>query len=227
MHWPPASRDRHLVGDASALICALVVAKEKQLVLDDRAADGTTILLPGSGREWLAGELGEWIACLLVAVSIIEEAAAVEFVDARLDLNRDRTGDGFADFRVEILVSDLGFLNGVQVRIDDDNPEDGILVIGTVEFEGRAAEVLAVHHDLLAALGVFCGGVAPADELLRAGRKQLEVCKVAIQDGKVFDIFLIETDGDVRAVRLDLRNFSADFNGLRHRAQLELSVDAC
>ena len=94
------------------------------------------------------------------------------------------------------------------------------------KFEGRAAEVLTVHHNLLAALRVFRGGVAPADELLRAGRQQLEIREVAIQDRKVFDVLFIETDSDVRAVGLNLRNFSANFDGLRDRAQLQLSVNA-
>ena len=150
------------------------------------------------------------------------ETAAMEFVAAGLDLNGDVTGDGLTDFRVEVLVSNFGFLNGIEVRIHDDNSENGILVIGAVELKGRAAEVLAVDHNLLPALRVFRSGVAPTDELLRAGREQLEIREVAIQNRKIFDILFIEADCDVRAVGFDLRDFSTDFHGLGNCAQLQL-----
>ena len=118
-------RNGHLVGDAGGLLCALVVTKEEQLVLDDRATDRAAILLPTGRRKRLAGQLCEGIARLLSVIVPIVKAATMKFVAARLNLNRDGTGDGFANFRVEVLISNLGFLNGVEVWIDDDDPKMG------------------------------------------------------------------------------------------------------
>ncbi len=88
-------------------------------------------------------------------------------------------------FCVVILVSDSASIGG----IDDDDAEDGILVIGSVQLEGDAAEGLSVHLDLLAALRIFICGVAPA-ELLRAGQQQLQVGEVTIADGQILDFLL-------------------------------------
>jgi hypothetical protein len=56
--------------------------------------------------------------------------------------------------------------------------------------------------------------------------EQLEVSEVAVQDGEIFHILLVELHGDVRAVGLDLRNFATDFYRLRYRAQFEFGVNA-
>src|SRR4029077_3463665 len=111
-----------------------------------------TILLPVPCREGLARKLRERIACDPVVIPEIAKAAAVQFVAAGLDLNGDFAGDGLADFRVEVLVSNLGFLNGIEVRIHNDNAENRILVVSAVERERRTTEVLAIDHNLLAAL---------------------------------------------------------------------------
>ena len=68
------------------------------------------------------------------------EAAAVNVIAARLGLRGHDTGDGLAELRIVILQCDLGFGDGVEIRIDDDDAEDGILIVGAVEFEGGAAE---------------------------------------------------------------------------------------
>ena len=95
---------------------------------------------------------------------------------------------GLAEFGVVVLKGDLGFLNGVEVRVHDDDSQNGILVVGAIQLEGGAAEVLAVNEDLLRALRILGRGVAPADDLLRAGREELEVGEVAVENRKIFDV---------------------------------------
>ena len=92
----------------------------------------------------------------------------MQVVGTRLRLHRYQSSDRFTELSVVVGSSDLRFCNGVDVRIDDDDSQDWILIIRTVEFVASAAEMLPVHHNLLAALGVFRGGVAPT-QVLRSG----------------------------------------------------------
>ena len=153
------------------------------------------------------------------------ETFAVKIIAARLGLNGDNAAQCLAELGVIVLQIDLGFLNRIKVRIDHDNPEDRILVVGAIEFKCGAAEMLAVHENLLAALRILRGGVAPAHHLLRAGGQELEGREVAVHDRQVFDVFLVELDGDVGAVRLQLGGFRGDFDLFTGRANLELAVD--
>jgi len=57
--------------------------------------------------------------------------------------------------------------------------------------------MLAVHENLLRALGILCGGVAPSHKLLCARREQFQVREVAIQEGQIRDVTGIELNGNV------------------------------
>ena len=95
----------------------------------------------------------------------------MQLVGAGLGLRCHQTGDGLALLSVVKLRSDSSLVDGVQVGIDDDDTQDGVLVIGSVQLEAGAAEVLAVDKNLQTALRVFGGGMAPAGQLLGAGRQ--------------------------------------------------------
>src|SRR5712691_3882361 len=85
--------------------------------------------------------------------------------------------------------------------------------------------MLSVHKDLTAALRIFRCGVAPSDEFLSAGREELEVGEVAIQDREFGDVGRIELNVDVGAVGIKLRDFPSDFDALRDCANLQRCVD--
>ena len=87
----------------------------------------------------------------------------MQIIAARLGLDRNQAGDSLAEFRVIILQRNLGLLNCLQVRVDDNDPENRILIVRAVQFKTRATEVLTVHENLLATLWVFGRSVAPAD----------------------------------------------------------------
>ena len=149
----------------------------------------------------------------------------MEFVGTGLGLHFDDAGGGLAGFRVVILKGDFGLGDGVEVGVYNDNAEDRILVVGSVEFEVGAGEVLAIDLDLSAALGIFRGSVVEARQFLRTRREQLEAGEVAIEYRKIFNVLLAKLDGDVGAVGFELRNFAGDFDGLRNRADLQRGVD--
>src|SRR6516225_10646075 len=102
-------------------------------------------------------------------------------VGAGFRLDGDDTRHSLAELRIEVLKRDFGFLNGVEVRIDHDNAENWVLVVGTVELKCGTAEVLAIHENLLTALRVLRSCVTPAYELLCAGGKQFKVGEIAVE----------------------------------------------
>ncbi len=90
----------------------------------------------------------------------IKESSTVEAIAARLGLRCDQTRHRLAKFRVVVLQSDLGFGHCVEIGIDDNDAQDRILVVSSIEFEPGAAEVLPLREDLVA---------TPADSRLRRG----------------------------------------------------------
>src|SRR5260370_33801461 len=109
-------------------------------------------------------------------------------VRAGLGLHSDNTCDSLAELGVIVLQCDLRLLDGVEVRIHHDDPKNRVLVVCPVQLEGRAAEVLAIHENLLAALRIFRRSVAPSDKLLRPWVKRLKAGAMPVEDRKIFDI---------------------------------------
>src|SRR5205807_6378496 len=200
-------------------------------VLDDRATDGTPELAPQVNRDHAPGcgvllKLSERVSRLGPVAAAESKSTAVEVVAAGLGLGGHYAGDGFAKFRVVVLRGDFRLGDGIQVGVDDNNTEDRILVIRSVQLVSRAAEVLAIDEDLLAALRVLRLGMGPTDQLLGSGREQLKLSEVAVVDGKVFDRSLVKDRCHVSAVSLQFRRLGRDLDGFLGSADLVLSVDA-
>ena len=128
----------------------------------------------------------------------------MEVVGAGLGLGSDNSRYGLAQLGIEVLRGDLGFCNCIECRVDDDDAQNRILVIGTVQFEGGSAEGLAVYLNLLRTLRVFIGSVGPAKEL-GARKKKLKVGKVLIADRQARNLLLVEDGRDIGAIRLQGR----------------------
>ena len=105
----------------------------------------------------------------------------MKFIAARLGLRRYVAGNRLAHLGVILLQRHLGFGNSVEVRVDDDDTQDWILVVGAVQLIVGSAEVLAVNENLLRRLRIFGARVGPTRQLLRTGRQQLELREVAVQ----------------------------------------------
>ena len=86
----------------------------------------------------------------------------MEGVAARLGLRRHDSTQRLAELGVVILSCDFRFCHRVQTRVDDDDPQNRILIVGAVQFITSTAEMLAIHEDLLAALGIFRSSVTPS-----------------------------------------------------------------
>src|ERR1700733_12053192 len=222
-------RNRQLVGRTVVFARRLVIAKEKQLVLDDWAANGATELLPAIGGNEFPGNrirsiFGERVAGGSGIGSPKPESLPVEVIAAGLRLHCYDSAQRFAELSVIVLQIDLCFLNGVQIRIDDNNSKNRILVVSSIQFECRTAEVLSVHKDLLAALRILGRSMAPTHHLLRPGRQKFKRCEVPIHDRKVFHVLFVELDGNVGAVGFQLLRLCRDLHLLTGRADLELPV---
>ena len=100
------------------------------------------------------------------------------------------------------------------------------MVIGTIEFICRAAEVLPVYKDLLTPLRILGCGVAPANEFLGAGRRQLKALEIAVEQWQSFHHPGIKRSCHVSSVGFQLRRFGSDFDGLLSTTYLKLRIHA-
>ena len=109
-------------------------------------------------------------------------------------------------------------------RVDDDDAENRVAVLGAVELIAGAAEVLAVDLRLRRPLRVLRRRVLPA-HLLRARRQQDELGEVAIEHGQLGQLLGFEARRHVGAVGLEQRRAAAHRHLLGHRSDFELEVD--
>src|SRR6266571_4552644 len=128
-----------------------------------RSDDGTSELIPVAAGN--ATRLIKWITGKIGIGALKIERRSVNLVGSRFGLRRHDGADGFAKFRVVVLVNNLCFVDRIEIGIDNDNAQDWILVVSSVEFERRAGEVLPICFDLLRALRVFASGVTPVKTL--------------------------------------------------------------
>ena len=137
----------------------------------------------------------------------------MEVVRARLGLHRDDAGRRLPELRIVVLRRDLRFADRLEVRVDDDDPENRVAVLRAIELIAGAAEALAVHHRLRGTLRVLRRGVLPA-ELLRARREQDELREVPVEHRRFGQLPLVEGRRHVGAVSLEQRRSAGDLDGL-------------
>src|SRR5258708_3528164 len=129
---------------------ALVVAECEDFILSNRAANGAAKLVPiTTGNLVLAGRdfrrsLRERVAGKIGVGALEIECRTVNFVGARLGLGSHDGANGLSKFGVVVLGSNLHFVNRIEIWIDDDNSEDGILIVRAVQFEASSGEMLSV-----------------------------------------------------------------------------------
>src|SRR5215469_7402806 len=121
----------------------------------------------------------------------------MELVRTRLRLRRYHRRNSFSELRVEVLRRDLRLGKRIIVRVDDDDAQDWVLVIGTVQLIGRAGERLSVNHDLFAALRILARGVAPSN-LLRSRQQQLQTSEVPPRDREILNLLRLELRCHIR-----------------------------
>ncbi len=126
----------------------------------------------------------------------------MQFVSAGLGLRGHQTGDCLTLLSIVKLRPDGSLGHSVQVGVDYDDTQNGILVIGSVQLEAGAAEMLAVDKNLQTALRILSRCVVPAGQLLGAGRQQLKRGEVAFVDRQVLHVALIIGNANVRVLGL-------------------------
>src|ERR1044072_1635207 len=126
----------------------------------------------------------------------------MKFVSAMFVLHRHDSGDCLSELGIIILRRDLGFADRLEVRIDDDDAKNRIAGFCAVELIASPAEGVAADHDLRRALRVFAGRVLPL-KLLRARRKQDELCEIPVEYGQIGDLLLLDGRGHVCPVGLE------------------------
>src|SRR5438552_4609554 len=115
---------------ANMAALTLVIAKNEELVLPNGSAKRTSELIPvAAGNTAL---LIKWITGKIGIGALKFEPRSVNLVGSRFGLRRDNRTDGLAKFRVIILMNNLSFLDRIEIRIDNDDPQNRILVIRAV-----------------------------------------------------------------------------------------------
>src|SRR5207253_1479361 len=160
------ARNRLCKRRAVLLPLALIIAEEEQLVLLDRSTHRSTKLPPQSlgeksvrHRIWIL--VGKRIACLESVAAAKAEGGPVEAVATGFRLRCDNPGNRLPKLCVVVLAGDLGFGYGIERRIDHDNPEDRVAIVGPIQLEASTTKGLAVDFGLQAVLRIFAGGVCP------------------------------------------------------------------
>src|ERR1700722_5479464 len=135
-------------GRPNLLPHTLVVTEEECFVLEDGTTDGTAKLILEAARITCSFGHREGITRQVgIAFAIVEESS-VEGIGARFSLDSLYRGDGLAKLRVEVLGGDLGLRHRLVVGINDDDAENGILIVGAVQRIVHAAEGLTIDLNL-------------------------------------------------------------------------------
>ncbi len=150
----------------------------------------------------------------------------MEDVGAGLGLHRHDARRGLAELGIVVLRRDFRLADRLERRVDDDDAENRIAVLGAVELIPRAAEVLAVDHRLGRTLRVLAGRVLPL-ELLRAGRQQDELGEVAIEHREIGELLVVEPRRHIGAIDFQERRSTRDHDLFGHRADRQRERDWC
>src|SRR6185369_6253644 len=145
---------------------SLVIAEDEQSVLDDRRPRGSAKLIPVAFRN--GHRFGKRVARKVRVRTLEIKCRSVQLVGSRLGLRRNHRTQRFAEFRIVILGGDLHFLDRIQVRVDNNNAQNRILVVGAIQFERGAGKLLALRQNLLRTLRVLAGSMVPAVHALIA-----------------------------------------------------------
>src|SRR5260370_35254213 len=110
---------------------ALVISEDKKFILNDRSAQGATKLVPISAR-YASGGLSQGVASKIGIGTFEIERRPVQFVGAGLGLGRYDGPNALSEFGGVILLSNLDFVDRLKDRLDNDDPQDGILLVRAV-----------------------------------------------------------------------------------------------
>ncbi len=121
----------------------------------------------------------------------------------------------------------MASVTGVEVGIHDDNSKDRILIVGSVQFEGGAAKVLALGEDLQAALRILAWqrGSSPPS-FVNPAPSDCRLVKLRFRMGTILNVLVVKGGRHVGAVGLQLGSLCGDFDGFGRSADLELAVHA-
>src|SRR5690348_12422383 len=184
-------------------------------------ADRSAELVPFQGRRSV--RLGEGIAPkireVLRVIPEVLESREVDLIAARLGGSIQDSGTHVAEFRIVILCRNLLLRQRIDVGIDDDDAQYGILIFRSIQLIAGAAEMLAIHLDLGAALRIFTRCVSKAD-LGGAWREQFQGLRVAAQAWQVHQLLGSERSLHVGPVRLQRGSGSGHLYGLGYVARL-------
>ncbi len=202
---------------------AEVVAKEEELVLDDRAADAAAEVVIREMAEGGGGEEGAGVDGVVLDEL---EGRAVKGVGSGFEGDVSDRTDGAAEFGFEVVGGDVDGLDGFGGRDDDLQQAGAFVVVDALDLVEVSHARDAVGFGLKGTLGIEelrvleGGGGRSGDEV----EKRLEVAIGA--EGKVCDLLGFDLSADIGAVGLEQRWGGGDKDGFCNAAGYKSDVDA-
>src|SRR3954469_21693832 len=113
----------------------------------------------------------------------------MELVAARAGVGAHDARRRLAELRVVILSCNLRLFDGIETGIHDDDSQNRILIVSSVQFVTCPAEVLTVDKNLFAALRILRGRVSPSSKDLGAWSQQFQALEVPIVEREFLELF--------------------------------------
>ena len=137
---------------------SLVFGEKEQPVLHHRSAKGTGQSPCVVRRNAQAGNLEKGRDHSGSAVMAWGKTA-VKLISSGLRLCRNNSRQCLAEFCVIVLRSDFRFTDRFNIRINYDDPKDGIAIVSAIQLKRCLAPVLPINVDLNATLRIFTRGM--------------------------------------------------------------------
>ena len=169
-------------------------------------------------------ELGERVAGVEDVVAEEVRHRAAIGVGAGLGLRADDAGGG-AELGVVVGGRDLRLGDRLERRVDDDQPEQRIVIVGAVEQVRRPGEALAVDDLAVGPLRILAR-CRLRRRRLHPRRQQLEGREAPVQDRQARHCLFRERGRHVAALGLQQGSAGAHLDRLAQLAELQLDVQA-
>ena len=210
----------------------LIISKEEQLVLDDRAAYGTTEQIPAQGgsrndasRCSLAQAVLPLISVELVVAEELKEIAT-QTIGARLEGGVNNPAVIVPKIRRGVLGNKVELSDRVRRGRVASKIFGCLVVVDTVQQEIVGLFTVAIDVGTTALFGKVCAGV----HALRIDRdgawgKKRQLDKVTSSERKIVVGFGVDDGADLRVLGLQNGRGAGDLDGLSHLADFHCDVD--
>ena len=200
------------LGTGAAVFAGFVVEEEKDTILEDRAAEGSSVLVADESGTGDAGAVAEPVVGLGEGVAIVLVGRTVELIGAALGDDGDLTTAGAAEVGAQSGNRGAELLNRIE-----GNGENGVEAVGALV----VIDVDAIQQDIV----LIGTGAQDLAGRRHTGLDAKERYDVARLQGHLFYLGLVEGIADGGVLRIDGRGFRHHVDGFGDSSQGQLHVE--